>query len=240
MIRPLHVANIWLCGAGCMLLALIAVAQWGGGMSSFSIPWSDAQQERLADLVADGHELPEIMRRMPGHPQARLRRKIAEILEDAAHLADAAPGQAGARPTPAGPGPVVREHDAAPVHPEIPGEERSGTAREAPGTLEGRDPPPPLVGAGVDVGVQPAAPQHQEAGGIQPASHPGPTRFAITLDARARDLLDAMAAATDKRPARLAAELLAAVLEDDAAAHRDSEAAPGREPAPDLMRGGRL
>jgi len=172
---------------------------------SFSIPWSGAQQERLADLVADGCDVDEIARRMPGHAKARLRKKIAEIQskpEDAMHLADAAA-------IPADPAPVVREHDAAPGQTtEFPREERSGTAREAPGTLEGRDGAEPVVGAVPAVGVQPAAP-----------------RLAITLDARARDLLDAMAAATGKRPARLAAELLTAVLEDDAAAHRDSEAA---------------
>jgi hypothetical protein len=167
---------------------------------SFSIPWSAAQQERLADLVADRHELPEIMRRMPGHPKARLIRKIAEIQskpEDGMHLADAAA-------TPADPAPVVREHDAAPDHTET-------TAF---------DPPAGATIRSTQDGPTAAAP----VTGPSPAGAAAP-RFAITLDARARHLLDAMAAATGKRPARLAAELLTAVLEDDAAAHRDSEVA---------------
>jgi hypothetical protein len=162
---------------------------------SFTIPWSDAQQERLADLVADGCDIDEIMRRMPGHPGARLLRKIAEILEDA-HPADAAA-------TPADPAPVVREHDAAPDHTETPA----------------FDPPAGATIRSTQDGPKEAAPVTVQSavGAVSP-------RFAITLDTRARDLLDAMAAATGKRPARLAAELLTAVLEDAAAAHREAAA----------------
>lgn len=194
-------------------------------MSGFSVPWSDAQQERLEDLVADGHDLAAIMRRMPGHPRARLARKIAGITskpEDANHLADAAA-------TPARPEPAVREHGGAPVTPEIPREERSGTAREAPGTLGGRDGAEPVVGAAPpDVGAQPAAPtQIPSVAAGRAAAGAASTRVSmrIKLSGQAFALLESMAADSGKRPVVLAADLLTAVLEDDAAAHRDSEAA---------------
>lgn len=102
------------------------------------------------------------------------------------HMADAAA-------SPADPGPAIQAP--VPGTPEIP-EERSGTAREAPGTFEERDPSLgsdlrsaqgqalPVAGAGVDVGAQPAAPSPKAAGaGSAPAAALLPVRDGPRLTA---------------------------------------------------------